>query len=363
MAVAWRQLFHSSWKTFRTQFQCILTSLSRHKHLVESQASLVEYEQSNAARVIAQSSFEDAAKAERLRRLLAVIEKINAPSTIADHEAFTELRQEYPPSGRWILQHPFFRNWKDFTCPHADLLWINGIPGAGILPSFTQASRCYIILANIGPGKTMIASLIIEEMKTIDSVDLAFFYCRYNDNQKNSFTDVLRGILVQLIQQNEDLLSYVYDACCSSTEVTLDSPNRLKNLVETSLRSCSNCCVIIDGVDECEEREEKKITEWFVGAIENIPQHDAATIRLLFVSQRDKVTESLLAKAAVIPLDSEHHQEDVRAYARHWSEKLQRKFEISEGSASQISTAVADQAKGKRALIIQGSISFGGELI
>ena len=309
--------------------------------------------------MIAQNSFEDAAKAERLRRLLAVTEKINAPSTLTDHEVLTELRQEYPASGRWILQHPFFRNWKDFTCPHADLLWINGIPGAGILPFHTEVFRLDIPLTNLDPGKTMIASLIIEEMKAIDSVDLAFFYCKYNDNQKNSFTHVLRSILIQLVQQNEDLLSYVYDACCSTSEVTLDSPSRLKSLVETSLRSCSDCCIIVDGADECEETEEKKIIEWFLGIIENIPQHDAATIRLLFVSQRDKVTEDLLAKAAVIPLDSKHHQEDVEAYTRHWSKKLQRKFGISEGSASQISTAVADQAKGERAANHIMAISFG----
>ena len=205
----------------------------------------------------------------------------------------------------------------------------------------------------------MIASLIIEEMKIIDSVDLAFFYCKYNDNQKNSFTSVLRGILIQLVRQNEDLLSYVYDACCSSSEVTMDSPSRLKDLVETSLTSCSNCCIIIDGVDECEESEEKKILAWFLGIIEKISQHDAVTIRLLFVSQRDKVTENLLAKAAVIPLDSRYHQEDIRAYARHWSEKLQRKFGISESSASQISTAVADQAKGERVAHHIMAISFG----
>ena len=309
--------------------------------------------------MIAERSFEDAAKAERLRRLLAVVEKINAPSTDMDHETFIELRQEYPTSGRWILQHPLFKNWKDFRCPHADLLWINGIPGAGILPIHTQMSRHYIPLTNFVSGKTMIASLIIEEMKSIDSVDLAFFYCRYNDNHKNSFTNVLRSILVQLVQQNEDLLSYVYDACCSSSEITLDSPNRLKNLVETSLKSCSDYYIIVDGVDECEQTEEKKIIEWFLGFIENIPQHDAATIRLLFVSQRDKVTESLLAKAPVIPLDSTQHQEDIQAYAHHWSKKLQRKFGISDGPASQISTAVADQAKGERVANHGMAISFG----
>ena len=138
-AIAWKQLFRSSWKTFRTQFQYILSSLSRHKHLVESQASLLEYEQSRVARLDAQNSFEDIAKAERSRRFLAVTEKIRPPNTLTDHEGATEIRQEYPESGRWILQHPCLKDWKDFTCPKSPpttVLWINGIPGAGILPPF-----------------------------------------------------------------------------------------------------------------------------------------------------------------------------------------------------------------------------------
>lgn len=137
--VAWEQLFHSSWKTFRTQFQYILSSLSRHKHLVESQASLLEYEQSRVARLDAQNSFENIAKAERSRRFLAVTEKLRPPNTLSDHEGATEIRQDYPESGRWILQHPFLKDWIDFKCskcPPTRVLWINGIPGAGIIRPF-----------------------------------------------------------------------------------------------------------------------------------------------------------------------------------------------------------------------------------
>lgn len=194
----------------------------------------------------------------------------------------------------------------------------------------------------------MIASLIIEEMKAMDSVNVCFFYCKYSDNHKNSFTNVLRGILVQLVQQNEELLSYLYDACCSSSEHTMDSPNRLKDLVKTSLRSCSNTCIIIDGVDECDEVEEKKTIEWFLETFENTTRDNAGTIRLLFISQRDKVTESLLAQASVIPLDSKYHQEDIQNYAHHWSVKIQRKFGIPESFASQIGTSVAAQAQGEK---------------
>ena len=213
---------------------------------------------------------------------------------------------------------------------------------------FTQKFSLCSSLADVDPGKTVIASLIIEELKAIDSVEVCFFYCKYSDDRKNSFANVLRGILVQLVQKNEELLSYVYDACCSSSELTMDAPTRLKDLVKTSLRSCSNTCIIIDGIDECEEVEEKKTIEWFLSMVEDITKDNAGTTRLLFISQRDKLTESLLAQASVIPLDSQYHQEDIQTYAHHWSVKIQRKFGIPENSAIQIGTAVAAQAEGER---------------
>lgn len=196
-------------------------------------------------------------------------------------------------------------------------------------------------------GKTVIASLIIEQARTISSINVGFFYCKYNDVQKNSFTSLLRTILVQLIQQNEELLPYVYDACCSSTEVTVDSPSLLKQLVEVLLRSCASTCIIIDGIDECEEAEEKKMVAWFLATLKNLTEDNARTIRLLFISQRDKVTESLLKRSSVIPLESKYHQEDIQAYARHWSLQIQQKFGIPESSATQIGTHVAAQAQGE----------------
>lgn len=194
----------------------------------------------------------------------------------------------------------------------------------------------------------MIASLIIEETKTIDSVHVGFFYCKYSDNRKSSFSGVLRAILVQLVQQNDELLSFVYDACCSSDEVTIDSTSLLKRLVETSVRSCANMCIIIDGIDECEEVEEKRMILWFLAIFESMTKDNAGTLRLLFISQKDKVTESLLTRASVIPLGSKHHKKDIQTYARHWSIQIQRKFGIPETSANQIGTHVATKARGER---------------
>ena len=153
-----------------------------------------------------------------------------------------------------------------------------------------------------------------------------------------------------MVKQNEELLSYVYDACCSSNETTIESEPLLKQLVEVSLRTCANTCIVIDGIDECEEVEESKTIAWFVEMSEVINRDNAGSMRLLFISQRDKVTESLLNRASVVTLDSMYHQEDIRAYASHWSVRIRQKFGISEASASRISINVATKAQGQKNL-------------
>ncbi len=128
---AWKNLFHATWKSFRTEFEYLLKNLNRHKRLVESQASLVEYEQSQAARLVAQSRFKEIAKAEKGRRRIAVTEKLHASSSVAEHENAVEIRSEYPSTGSWILQRDQMKEWMKPETTDGSFLWLSGIPGAG----------------------------------------------------------------------------------------------------------------------------------------------------------------------------------------------------------------------------------------
>lgn len=322
---AWKQFFRSSWKTFNTRFQCILSNLSRHRNLIESQASLVEYEQSKLARLAAQNSFEEIAKSEKDRRFIAVIEKVHPPNSLNDHEQAVEARQEHPGTGRWILGAGQLRQWMDPLATDVPVLWVNGIPGA---------------------GKTIIAALIIEEMKEIDAVTVLYFYCKYSDGQKNSLTAALRSILAQMVQQNEEVLSFVYDKCASSSEATLESPTLLKELVEISLKSCGKACIILDGLDECAADEENRITAWLLKMLQSVNKDDPGSLRGLLISQRDAALERLLKSIPVISLDTQEHQKDIGAYCSSWSPRMKEKFDLPTAAAGQIAASVAAQAEG-----------------
>lgn len=102
---------------------------------MESQASLEEYEQSQAARLTVQVDSEEIVKAEKHRRFMAMTEKIHAATVLTDHEYMLEILEGYPQTGRWILGCAVMKEWMNPASTNAPILWLNGIPGSGELIS------------------------------------------------------------------------------------------------------------------------------------------------------------------------------------------------------------------------------------
>jgi hypothetical protein len=98
-----------------------------------------QYEQDRSERIILLNRQE---KVEEDRKYLAVLEWLSgANSTVLDHYTFRGRRTEYAGSGDWILKHEKVQNWMEPDTPESSVLWINGIPGAGITAkSFSRSS-------------------------------------------------------------------------------------------------------------------------------------------------------------------------------------------------------------------------------
>jgi hypothetical protein len=71
-------------------------------------------------------------QSEREKKYIKALEWISGAQSLQDHEAFQSTRSEYPGSGDWILKHENVYNWKDVDTPINSMLWLNGIPGAGM---------------------------------------------------------------------------------------------------------------------------------------------------------------------------------------------------------------------------------------
>jgi hypothetical protein len=156
IAKVWRQIFRSTWKDFGTRFKQILDSLGRHKQLIVEQAALIhfqqyqddsqkallyiqQYEQDRSGRIMLLKTQEEA---EMNRKYLGVLEWFSAAqSTVQDHQTFRDIRSKYAGSGDWILKDEKVQNWMGLDIPVTSVLWLNGIPGAGMLnflPSFIR---------------------------------------------------------------------------------------------------------------------------------------------------------------------------------------------------------------------------------
>lgn len=71
---------------------------------------------------------------EDMARSIVVYQWLKSPHTDVDQYNFTKVRMDYPDSGRWLLDNQSFKEWFDPSFPKIPpLLWINGIPGSGML--------------------------------------------------------------------------------------------------------------------------------------------------------------------------------------------------------------------------------------
>ena len=161
IATVWRQIFRSIWKDFGTRFNQILEGLSRHKQLIVEQAALLhfqqyredsqkallyiqQYEQDRSERIMLLKAQEEEKMKRKYRDLLEWFSA--AKTTAQDHQTFHDIRCKYAGSGGWILKDEKIQNWMGVDTPVASVLWLNGIPGAGMLnPPFMFIKSFFLL--------------------------------------------------------------------------------------------------------------------------------------------------------------------------------------------------------------------------
>jgi hypothetical protein len=49
-----------------------------------------------------------------------------------DHQDYQDIRNRYPGTASWILDHPNMKDWLSFDDEECTpIMWITGVPGAG----------------------------------------------------------------------------------------------------------------------------------------------------------------------------------------------------------------------------------------
>lgn len=135
----WRRIFDSVWKTFRTKFSPVLGSLRRHRELLVQVKLTATYGAVETTRRALQETIEKSN--EELKQILNVIQHkrkqmLDKLGSQGSHDDMGHRRlpdQRYPTSGDWIMEERLFLQWLDPHDLSKDLLYLNGMPGAGKL--------------------------------------------------------------------------------------------------------------------------------------------------------------------------------------------------------------------------------------
>lgn len=180
--------------------------------------------------------------------------------------------------------------------------------------------------------------MLIEEcskvVRPLKDVSLAFFYCREKDGQRNTFASVAKAILVQLLRQNLTLLPYLYDECLKIAKPTLSSSKDCEKLLSTAFHIVPQTFFIIDGIDECEQKERADMLKFFKSVI-NKNSNSPGKIRGIFISQDLNDIRSILQGTHIIRLGKAHSEVDIWNYAVAWAYKIQkqRRFQLMPDNA------------------------------
>ena len=129
--LAWRQLFRATWKDFDTHFLHILKDLARHKALIESQATLIHFQEAQLDRVRGNKLLEKVETEAKHDHHIAVLDWLSPTDASLDQTAASDIRRPIPETGLWILDEGKVKVWCQTDVPKWPTLWMYGIPGAG----------------------------------------------------------------------------------------------------------------------------------------------------------------------------------------------------------------------------------------
>ncbi|RBR14483.1 uncharacterized protein FIESC28_07719 [Fusarium coffeatum] len=366
----WKILFHSAWKTFKTQFDPILKSLERHRTMLSEEKLTAVMEEIQAQSLANQqkldgvvgetrrhgqcvqdrldrleAELQERARVDAARDLIAhqdqvqqqhrIIEsKLDAPDCYVDHELASRKRFQ-STSGNWILGHPLVSEWLDFNSKDRRKIYLSGIPGA---------------------GKTILTSSIISHCKqrqsgngiTAETFSLLYFYFKHQHLKKRSLVSLLLSLLSQLVHQDETIREYVYQTCCTAEPKHIQSLEEVSRHISIALKSQTRCFLIIDGLDECSEAP--AVLEWLESNIfsqDSTSTGTALNVRLFISGQRDGVLEELMSEYPTIPLEkAPEHNGGIKEFAVTEASKIRDKFSVDSGIAEQIVTLVTSRAGG-----------------
>ena len=240
---------------------------------------------------------------------------------------------KYPGTCSWLSKDKSIQSFLQRQ-PSMPLLWLQGIPGS---------------------GKTVLFSQLVRFMDAADFPIIQYF-CSHSFASSLTYDDILRSLVLKLVQRHPDLISYVH----SNMVMSKKNPTRtvLQKLVHELVIMSSQVTskdeylwILVDGIDECAEDHQQTQVET-LRRMMKAAKPTGTTIKVLISSRQTSTLAQLLKKSHVVSLSARKPEVDgaIGLYASQRLLAMSARLdgiEVTSASRRTIEKCVVDKSAGE----------------
>ena len=345
---AWKIVFESLWRTFKSRFETILESLRRHRDLIDREAAAIDITQAKEWRAQQMRDIRQwrAERAEYLEKS----EKDRLTTQVREAVAWLGARDEQDnelnrvsdacDSKHWALEDPKVLLWLDQSRYHSTL-WLNGKPGAGKL-----SMRCdnVVLVLTQHLGKSVICSKIIEHLQSSDSTTIIYYFCRHDQETRYPATDILKEFANQLLAANRELAPYILDTFANNG--LRPTKKYLIAIVEMLIAALPSVRVIVDGLDELPKNFQEEVMKDLL----KLKGSSIGAYKLLLSSQCSSTTTQTLGNKPQLRLEdcSKYVDETIATYIKPTMDELRQRFDPA--MVDELESKILGKAQGRTSI-------------
>ncbi|KAH6984242.1 ankyrin repeat-containing domain protein [Ilyonectria sp. MPI-CAGE-AT-0026] len=172
-----------------------------------------------------------------------------------------------PGTGDWLFEHDDFKPWLSST--DRNLVWIKGVPGS---------------------GKSILASSVIERLRSIDGYVVAYFFFRRIIPSNCTFASMVRDIIAQIAVQVPDTRQLVCTFMETHGSVDSISNPELWALFVSVVRMLPRVHLVIDAWDEILAGQESLLAT----TLQELVSASAGSVKLLITSRPLSLLDNLM---------------------------------------------------------------------
>lgn len=327
-------------------FDDVFSNLERSKELLYSSASIAHYQAAQVARQQIETMFKSQQEAARAQKRDFILGWLNPAEHHELHEQLCDLRGEYPQTTKWIYEEPCWKNWLSNEQTSGRVFCISGIPGAGR----THTTSHSLDTPGLTPtGKTMIFSSVVEHLISKHTGNklcaVAYVYCKYNDGRRNTFTELVRSLIHQLVGDNDACGDYLFDVATHSVERTANKREVLITILKDVMQCYEEVFIGIDGLDECEKKERATV----IRLLKELLKLPAPSPNLhLFITGRAELDIEKFMTSALyhVRLGPKHLANDILYYVERRTAELAR-FDLNKQQMRDLNDEVSARSAGE----------------